>query len=63
MVLGEDAVASGLGGAHPVSMAQASSRPASGQTQTIFSWLALTFAMEHGRWRLVFDQNTLIQKP
>lgn len=39
------------------------SKAASGQTQTIVSWLALTFAMEHGRWRLVFDQNTLIQKP
>jgi ketosteroid isomerase-like protein len=39
------------------------SRAASGQTQTTVAWLALTFATEHGRWRLVFDQNTLIQEP
>jgi len=25
------------------------------------SWLALTFALEDGTWRLVFDQSTLIQ--
>jgi ketosteroid isomerase-like protein len=31
-----------------------------GQPQTTVAWLALTFAMERGRWRLVFDQNTLI---
>jgi uncharacterized protein (TIGR02246 family) len=39
------------------------SRGASGQTQTTVAWLALTFATEHGRWRLVFDQNTPIQQP
>jgi ketosteroid isomerase-like protein len=39
------------------------SRGASGQTQTTVAWLALAFAMEHGRWRLVFDQNTPIQQP
>jgi ketosteroid isomerase-like protein len=29
-----------------------------GKPQTIDSWLALTFALESGTWRLVFDQNT-----
>ena len=32
-----------------------------GATQDIVSWLALTFALEDGQWRLVFDQSTLIQ--
>ena len=32
-----------------------------GATQDTVSWLALTFALEDGRWRLVFDQSTLIQ--
>ncbi len=36
------------------------SKDQAGQTQTIVSWLALTFALEKGGWRLVFDQNTLI---
>ena len=32
-----------------------------GATQDTVSWLALTFALEDGGWRLVFDQSTLIQ--
>lgn len=32
-----------------------------GAVQDSLSWLALTFALEDGRWRLVFDQSTLIQ--
>jgi ketosteroid isomerase-like protein len=32
-----------------------------GAVQDVMSWLALTFALEDGRWRLVFDQSTLIQ--
>jgi ketosteroid isomerase-like protein len=31
-----------------------------GRTQTSATWLALTFALEEGKWRLVFDQNTMI---
>lgn len=31
-----------------------------GQRQSIESWLTLTFRLEYGRWRLVFDQNTPI---
>ena len=34
------------------------SKGSTGQPQTIVSWLALTFALEDGSWRLVFDQNT-----
>lgn len=34
-----------------------------GRTQTSTTWLALTFALEAGRWRLVFDQNTPIETP
>lgn len=37
-----------------------SSRGAGGQPQVTDSWLALTFALEDGSWRLVFDQNTLL---
>jgi ketosteroid isomerase-like protein len=33
----------------------------SGKEQSMENWLALTFALENGSWRLVFDQNTLIQ--
>ena len=29
--------------------------------QDAVSWLALTFELEDGSWRLVFDQSTLIQ--
>jgi ketosteroid isomerase-like protein len=32
-----------------------------GAVQDIVSWLALTFALENGGWRLVFDQSTLIE--
>lgn len=35
--------------------------PPTGAVQDTLSWLALTFALEDGRWRLVFDQSTLIQ--
>jgi hypothetical protein len=31
-----------------------------GRRQAIDSWLALTFALEDGAWRLVFDQNTAL---
>lgn len=33
-----------------------------GAAQDLLSWLALTFALEDGGWRLVFDQSTLIQQ-
>jgi ketosteroid isomerase-like protein len=36
------------------------SKNSSGTAQVIVSWLALTFALEQGAWRLVFDQNTAI---
>lgn len=36
------------------------SRDAAGEARSTMSWLALTFALEGGRWRLVFDQNTPI---
>jgi ketosteroid isomerase-like protein len=36
------------------------SRDDAGKPQTINSWLTLTFALEEGLWRLVFDQNTLL---
>jgi ketosteroid isomerase-like protein len=32
-----------------------------GAAQEAVSWLALTFALENGGWRLVFDQSTPIQ--
>jgi hypothetical protein len=35
--------------------------PPTGAARDIVSWLALTFALEDGAWRLVFDQTTLIQ--
>jgi hypothetical protein len=38
-----------------------SSKDETGRVRTTVSWLALTFALEGGRWRLVFDQNTLIE--
>jgi ketosteroid isomerase-like protein len=37
------------------------SKDDAGTTRTTVSWLALTFGLEDGRWRLVFDQNTLIE--
>jgi ketosteroid isomerase-like protein len=36
------------------------SKDSAGAQQVMDSWLALTFAVEDGRWRLVFDQNTMI---
>lgn len=36
------------------------SKDATGQQQSTDCWLTLTFALENGSWRLVFDQNTLI---
>jgi ketosteroid isomerase-like protein len=36
------------------------SKDNAGKPQASDSWLTLTFALEDGRWRLVFDQNTLI---
>jgi ketosteroid isomerase-like protein len=33
-------------------------KDASGTGQSMENWLALTFALESGHWRLVFDQNT-----
>ena len=36
-------------------------RAPTGIVQDTVSWLALTFALEDGRWRLVFDQSTLLQ--
>ncbi len=38
-----------------------SSKDEGGKPRSTVSWLALTFALEGGRWRLVFDQNTLIE--
>jgi hypothetical protein len=32
-----------------------------GAVRDTLSWLSLTFALEEGSWRLVFDQSTLIQ--
>jgi hypothetical protein len=46
--------------AHALIKYRYTSKGASGQTQTIAAWRALTFAMEGGHWHLVFDQNTLI---
>jgi ketosteroid isomerase-like protein len=37
-----------------------SSKDNAGRPQAIDSWLTLTFALEDGSWRLVFDQNTVI---
>jgi ketosteroid isomerase-like protein len=37
-----------------------SSKDNVGKSQVIDSWLTLTFALEDGSWRLVFDQNTLL---
>lgn len=39
------------------------SKVPNGTAHEITSWLALTFALEDGRWRLVCDQNTLITNP
>jgi ketosteroid isomerase-like protein len=37
------------------------SKDSTGTAQGMVSWLALTFALEQGAWRLVFDQNTAIE--
>jgi ketosteroid isomerase-like protein len=37
-----------------------SSKGPDGTVRSIVSWLALTFALEAGAWRLVADQNTAI---
>lgn len=39
------------------------SRGPDGAIRTSTNWLALTFALEDGHWRLVFDQNTPIASP
>jgi ketosteroid isomerase-like protein len=49
--------------AHALIKYRYTSRDASGKQQSTLSWLALTFALENGSWRLVFDQNTLITEP
>jgi ketosteroid isomerase-like protein len=46
--------------AHALIKYRYSSRDKAGKTQVINSWLTLTFALEEGTWRLVFDQNTLL---
>lgn len=37
------------------------SKDSAGKEHVVVSWLALTFALEEGAWRLVFDQNTAIE--
>ena len=46
--------------AHALIKIRYTSRDDAGKPQTINSWLTLTFALEEGLWRLVFDQNTLL---
>jgi ketosteroid isomerase-like protein len=45
---------------HALIKYQYSSKDPDGKPQVINSWLALTFALEDGSWRLVFDQNTAL---
>jgi ketosteroid isomerase-like protein len=45
---------------HALIRSRYTARDPAGKTQSSDSWLALTFALEDGRWRLVFDQNTAI---
>jgi hypothetical protein len=47
--------------AHALVRYRYSSSDNTGNAQVMVSWLALSFALENGRWRLVFDQNTLIE--
>ncbi len=47
--------------AHALVKYRYSSKDKDGKMQASVSWLALTFALENGGWRLVFDQNTLIE--
>ncbi len=49
--------------AHALIRYRYTSKDASGKQQSTLCWLALTFALEKGTWRLVFDQNTLITEP
>ena len=49
--------------AHALIKYRYSSKDAAGKPQSTDCWLALTFALEKGSWRLVFDQNTLITDP
>jgi ketosteroid isomerase-like protein len=49
--------------AHALIKYRYTSKDASGKQQSTLCWLALTFALEKGSWRLVFDQNTLITEP
>jgi ketosteroid isomerase-like protein len=46
--------------AHALIRYRYSSRDKAGNSQVRVSWLALTFALESGSWRLLFDQNTRI---
>ena len=45
---------------HALIRSRYTSKGEDGRTQTSATWLALTFALERGTWRLVFDQNTAI---
>jgi ketosteroid isomerase-like protein len=46
--------------AHALIKSRYTLKDAAGKTQSSVSWLTLTFALESGVWRLVFDQNTAI---
>lgn len=46
--------------AHALIKYRYSSKGKDGKTQSNDNWLALTFALEKNKWRLVFDQNTQI---
>jgi hypothetical protein len=48
---------------HALIKSRYTSKDAAGKPQSTVSWLALTFALENGSWRLVFDQNTAITDP
>jgi hypothetical protein len=45
---------------HALIKSRYTAKDAAGKQQSRVSWLALTFALEKGSWRLVFDQNTPI---
>jgi len=45
---------------HALIRSRYSSKHKAGKVQTSETWLALTFALENGSWRLVADQNTPI---
>jgi ketosteroid isomerase-like protein len=47
--------------AHALVRYRYSSKDNAENAQANVSWLALTFALENGSWRLVFDQNTRIE--